>query len=634
MRTFLTTSLLVLLNLSPELLANDIVDPCALSDDKFTCLQNEVNNLKESIELRIDYLSNQGPKGEKGEKGGQGEIGDTGARGDNINVLQTSLNLRSHIDTIKDFRTNTVEPYFVDNVYYPIIIQLGEAKDLRTRISMFNVNPDLMTGPNQVFNANGPVDLSFPVDSINLGSYIDEFIREEAGQNYRYTYVNSELVREHIGTGDGSHVSHNPCSIIGIVPGYCNYSDTQQLLTAISTGLYFTEFDTSILLDPPELEVEDNNPIVVSGLQYNFGFKLWDDFNDPLSQLTLDYITSTMSDIEEGLAESLLQTQAVTMAHISICTTLPHYVGPELNCAAEAAGYEATIAKLGEYIDIIDGFSTNTATQNRELIIEAVEEDAVFQSLMVTGFTTIYAQYRNGIITLTDEEQRAMDNYEVQLGKYLLAYQNQWKLEAQYMYEKYWSENPTYSFADLFASASTPDIAGDSKQLMVDRVMANQPEIISELYIAMQADGYDATAALPLFSVAFSTAATTLAVGSAAFTDAAIGSYVFTYSLGFTVDVVTKEITKNTVNALTYVKGFSANIGRATGVGIIISSAILIAMEGGEQAFAQGDKESRYNALMALDRDTVPVLSTFSDEQIANSIYGWLMLDLGLDAFE
>lgn len=631
----------------------EIADPCVDSDQRFTCINTAISELQTQIDSRLTTLSTEkgltGPTGATGEQGPQGNQGAVGQ--DRFTAVAEMILARHQDVEQRTFDMRRRESQEInDQIQTGLIFSLGA---VRRQFANVNRNPDIM--------GNGGDELPFPRDE--NGNELASFVIFDGPNECTYTSDNGNVVESCVNVGGVDNLPiEDPC-LAADSPSYCGNVVTSDVnaqfpdvdlegvdLSNINVEFDFQDDASSEIFEDCEfvsgnLVCDNNPPIVVSGggqnayANYLMGFREGNIVYSLAIQNLVDQLKddTTRSDIRAALQSA----RADIPAKYLTLRLRPENNTAEILTALAQAEQEA-LANVDIAINLVDSFAVSSPGQIWHRLNDGAAKNDLMFLLVIESLNQVYNDYRRcelNIGTANDllrpclrlyspDEIAAFNEFEVGLDVYLRERAQELRNEAIAQKEAFFSNFSGATLASLFGAPETPDFVQLAETVVNDRYLAGQSDDVVAWHQGLAAGGVAAGAVAATAAAAF---ISTSGLGTIA---AASAVTVTTVTASGTVvtSTATLAATNLTFNAIA---SGASSLSAATAGGAIsavagpagiVTAAILIGVLEALELAEQGKKDSKYNALLELDIDSIST-DDYDKNALANGIYMLLMID-------
>lgn len=641
MKTKVLSSLALLLaSMNTHAATSD--DPCEGTADRFTCLQALIDQEQQLITARIDYLNNTpGPKGETGPQGPQGIQGEQGADGYDV-----YSDFQDYVDKWMDELAPIAQSYQNDREYSRD--RLGKngyfAGDLRVRLgkshlalSNLNRNPALMGA--QTYNpyvATSDYSKLFYPEAV-AGVAIDPLVGyaySVDGMNfYRVTKAAHSAPKATL-TTDTNDILYgtftaNICddTVLSTVPSYChNVADIEEVNTVSNA------WETGQLVVVGGESICDqgycggltfaNSPRTVTAYQIKMAS------DNALYRLAIkEYLAILESDINDITQDMVVSAVTMSTKILDLQAQIATESDPDTKADLQTRLDAATAAQESMLNGVpLLTFFADPSNNNRELRLSILAaSNPLVKFNITTVMSNLYYRYRDGTLTgLTTEEQTALYDFDDEMTAYYQNYIKRWQAKAYNLRLDYFATKNFSTLASMFSSPHTPDFTKQAQAELEGEVYDKQTPLLRTLVDVASGTGLG-------FSFG-GVVATSWGMGALTGTLGPLDTVIFgNAALQLTPEIleVSTEVAAEAVAEVASSSSAFGGVGvgsAAAGPAAIVTSAVIIAIEGGIQAFEQGKKDDNYNNLVNASPSDY-TLTGMTEQEITNLVYMALLVD-------
>jgi len=587
-------------------------DPCSEESNKIDCIVELIEQEKEAIENKINYLNTTpGPQGERGIQGPQGMVGNEGLAGEDrrnpiLSQVEVLLEQMDERDIeIGRLNRNEIDPiinFFDTNIY-----------DLRRRFSNLNRNPEII-GESSTDRIS---TLDFPRGD-GLGSpYLSGFDVYRNGELCQVRLVHNVVNTScETATDEGQLELVNVCTNGVNSANYCGEVISNRKMNAIVISDQML-VDSDELLNLPQQE----SLHVLSSTHEWPSYKMGMEANDPLFDLALENVLTKLENPEirdeiYGLYENARSNTSVYYhLYRTQLATDPQYIGQpdELEEAILASMNEETevIASIDFSIELFETLENMNYGMRKERLAEYAKSSDLLYYALVHSIAEVYLNYLydpSFAASLTNDELEALQGFEENLLAFSQNVLQQWKDIAQQKRDELSVAQPTLSMAHIFESQQTEDVVSAAALELQQRYRSTS-QSVTQLESFAASTGVSIGLSAPFASGLIATTSIGAAISGAG-TTTGFGVGAFLSGGGMTA-----------VGGIVGVVGVVAF--PATVVVLAVTALVVQSIEIGRQE----SREARYEALQEFEISSLDFLQYFPNREAitTNLIHWWLM---------
>ncbi|KGD65128.1 hypothetical protein Y5S_01562 [Alcanivorax nanhaiticus] len=635
--------------------AATLSDPCETADDKFLCIQEKIDEQSALIADRIDYLNTTqgptGPQGLAGPVGPTGQTGPAGVKGDPGRNSKQEIGLnygdRYWALVSKSASMNLEGLAFI---YEQGQIE-ANLSNLARRLSDLNRDYTVIGPTPEQRNLDNLAYLDFPKDGDSYLALISEVLNNT---NYQTAL-----------SGDGeletSELPPPPGTESDSILSWCT------LLDSLFCGADYTDIAAVRFIDSLDLDVLAEQPteITIKGPRELSLYKMGIEPDDPIYDMVLDAFLEKLED--PGLQGQILVSFQAMLAELDNLQDiqLNHYnllmdAAPdeserqrlEDELAELTATYESERQQVEEgHTLFLSLASAEYGIRRERLAYYANKSDVLYVSLIQEAMD-LFWQYKSNPVSMTQAQQDAWAIFERRFLHFSRDFVTHWQGAATAEKELFYQNYSGSSLEGLLGAPSTPDFVDEGAARVGDLYLDKQPPSVRTWQAGVAgsvaavttagtiAAGFTLSGALAANIASAGAAIVAAEAGLAAATTAtAAASAAATLSAAQSSAAALCSVACS-VGAITGGSGASAAAGSVAGPILIVALAATSGIMEGIDVVAQGDKEKRYDELMAYsidpyDPDTLFGMDIpFEDQKnmIDNMLYMWMITNAGAAA--